>query len=104
MNIEDDGLGLAIGNLGESMIDFRGSSRVKGIRVEIQRAGLERRLENIGHVGEKDVVKEIAKLGVVDISQFEVNWLSLDVRDNIQVFEQCLLRRDSPSTHCRDTS
>jgi hypothetical protein len=73
MDIEDDGFGLAIGNLDKSMIDFRSSSRVESICVEIQRAGLERCLENIGHVGEKDIIEEIAKLDVVYTGQFEIN-------------------------------
>jgi ribosomal protein L13E len=67
MNIEDNGFGFAIGNLDETMVDFRSARRIKGIRVEIKRTGLERRLKNVGHVGEQDVVEEIAKLDVVYI-------------------------------------
>lgn len=46
------------------MVDFRCTGRVEGIGVQVEGASLERGLEDIGDVGEKDIVEEIAELDV----------------------------------------
>lgn len=62
VQVADDVLRLAVGDLDESMIDFGGARRIEGVRVEVERAGLKGRLKNVGDVGEENVVEEVSKL------------------------------------------
>lgn len=53
----DEVFGRAVGYFDEAVVYFRGASGVEGVCVEVEGGGLERGLEDVGDVGEEDVVE-----------------------------------------------
>lgn len=53
-------------DLVQPRVDLRQPARVESVRVQVEWAGLEGRLEDVGHVGEEDVVEEVAEQGAND--------------------------------------
>lgn len=62
MDLTDDPLRIPIRDLNQPVIDLRCTRRVEDIGVEIERTRLKRSLEDIGYVGEQDIVEEVAEL------------------------------------------
>ena len=71
MDVAEDALGSAVGDLDEPMVDFREAGRVEGVGEEVEGARLIGGFEDVGHVGEEDVVEEVAELfqRSVDLSE-----------------------------------
>lgn len=57
---------VAVGDLHKAVVYFRGAGWVEGVCVEVEGAGLVWRLEDVGDVGEEDVVEEVAEEGSDD--------------------------------------
>jgi hypothetical protein len=62
VDLSDETLRVAVGDFDEAVVYFRGSGWIEYVRVEVQGACLEGGLEDVGDVGEKDVVEEEAEL------------------------------------------
>ena len=62
MDVANDPFGLAVGDFYQAVVYFGRARRIKGVGVEIKRTGLECGLEDVGDIGEQDVVKQVAKL------------------------------------------
>ena len=62
MDVAHETLGCAVGDLDEPVVDFGEPGRVEGVGEEVEGAGLIRGFEDVGHVGEEDVVEEVAEL------------------------------------------
>lgn len=58
----DEMFGGAVGDFYETVVYLGGARRVEGVCVEVQGTCLEGGLEDVGDVGEEDVVEEVAKL------------------------------------------
>lgn len=61
VRVAEDGGGGAVGDGVETRVDLGGARGVEGVRVQVERARLEGRLEDVGHVGEEDVVEEVGE-------------------------------------------
>lgn len=62
VDVADDAFGLAVCDLHQAVVDLRRAGVVEGVGVQVERAGLERGLEDVGDVGEEAVVEEKPKL------------------------------------------